>query len=228
MSLYNTNESISEDIVSWNQFLVDETDELSASTLFLLPSCYAGTNLSVVPLPGRDNELEWFSGQAKSFEFYARISLSQIDETLLDRQQSLESVQVWFRLLLCNARHVGFCNPFVDVDTWTDEIYNPSKGENPLNDYKEGNMLLANSDQRTFSSQWVSWDLTNNNRNGNNDSYETTLNITTILPNEIEGLFAVIGELVFSLFQTQWNQLVVQIDNPLLTDDNHFDSQVTQ
>jgi hypothetical protein len=88
--------------------------------------------------------------------------------------------------------------------------------------------LLANSDQRTFSSQWVSWDLTNNNRNGNNDSYETTLNITTILPNEIEGLFAVIGELVFSLFQTQWNQLVVQIDNPLLTDDNHFDSQVTQ
>jgi hypothetical protein len=205
-SQYNEtrSERMPSDILQLNQILVDETTG-TAYTLEQMPACYSGTNFSIAPV-NLSNKII-FPGTEITFQFLLTTSLSEIDHTLVTQQrQQPENITVWFRLLECDARAVGFCNPFVDINDWDEmdltltDTFSDNTPDDPF-DYQEGSVLLGipgDEKKHTFSSRWIrARGLTK--QVGNNNSFETSLNVTTVVPENAEGLYFFIGKLPYLL-----------------------------
>jgi hypothetical protein len=70
----------------------------------MLPFCFSGTNVSVTSLTGKKDKL--IAGETTTFRLEVNTSISEVAEQLqnLIRQQNVDSIPVYSRFLLCNAR----------------------------------------------------------------------------------------------------------------------------
>jgi hypothetical protein len=197
---------ISRDISQLNQVLMDETT--GSIPITMLPSCYSGTDFSVATPAAKDNKL--FSGEEATFQFLLTTALSQIDGALVTQQQQRrENTRVWFRLLGCNAREVGFCNPFVDIHSWDKIGY--STIDNMSDEEGISLLLVPPGDEmkQTVSSGWLDpKELINSD---DSDHYRGSLNISALVPNNIEGYFFFVGKFLI------WHPTGKQAESIVLT-----------
>ena len=213
-----------------NDLLFD--DPSTSATVHLLKNCYSGTKLSVTTL-NAPSDRELLAGIPYTFRLELETQLSTIHPALLvtrpitiDEQQQQQqqqgeqqqegdddddddgtSIQIWFRLLFCNALRVGFCQPLLDTRKFVDDLdasqtdLVPDKNtpEN-TNDYQQqqqggGNKnvlkAIAGNDGAYVATRWVSWKLQPLDLEG--DLYSATADISIILPNDAGGVYVVLG-----------------------------------
>jgi hypothetical protein len=182
-----------------NDLLYDDPE--TSATIQMLKNCYSGTKFSITLLNAPlDREL--LAGITYTFRLELETS-SSINPAMVkpidNAGEDDGSIQIWFRLLFCNALQVGFCRPLLDTRKFVDDldasqtdVIPDETPENP-NDYQQGtNVLKAiDKDGSYIATRWVSWKLQPLDLEG--DVYSATADISIVLPENAGGVYLVLG-----------------------------------
>jgi len=137
----------------------------------LQPTCYKGTEFSVTPLDLLEDSVMYLDN-AYTFELQLTMDISQISSEIDD--QALDGVtRMYFRLHVCDAVKLGFCNPIRDtrqIDrtlTREESDLDDGRGLVPFPDddlkwkYEEGTTLIGiqekEGDRSKFFGRWCQW-----------------------------------------------------------------------
>lgn len=208
-SKYNEEaEKMPSDVVEFNQIILAE--ETASYTLVQKPTCYSGTNFSIAHV---GHQTTIFSGGEIALKFYLTTSLTEIEQALVEEskitsRQPLhhDNVTVWFRLLECNARKIGFCNPFIDINDWDEEMdlsvtdAMPDDTHDDPFDYQEGGALFSipsTGTKHIFSSRWIRSSGLTKSKAGDN-AFDTSLIVNFVIPDEAVGIYSFIGKFPMS------------------------------
>jgi hypothetical protein len=164
-----------------NQLLVESTT--SSDTQFgQYPSCLPLTGLRVNTTEAdfRIRTLRSFF-QTSSVTFFANVTIDVSEyEILYENAISVirsRQLQLWFRIMKCLASEVGYCQPFLDSESWNEYFDNTTTAKDFR--YEPGAVLpmmptsLHNND--TYTTQWIAVSL---ERVGNSSLYEAQMNVT--------------------------------------------------
>jgi hypothetical protein len=193
----NDSNETSTTISELNDLLFEDSE--TSATLQLMKNCFPGTNFSLTPL-NAPSDRELLAGTTYTFRLELETMLSPINQVLVKEIDEGEdgSIQIWFRLLFCNAFQVGFCSPLLDTREFVDDLEASQTDQVPddtpddPNDYQQGNALKAiDKDGSYIASRWVSWKLQPQDLDG--DVYNATVDISLILPQDAGGVYFFLG-----------------------------------
>lgn len=169
----------------YNEVQVKGSDEKVGT---LLPACYEGLSLNVVPL---NLPLDRIIEIGKDYTFLISISANfkQITEQLV-YQDLNGTVEIFVRLLLCDVMKQGFCNPLRNTndkeqelspsDTDIELAHSNNQTDESKYDYDSTTVLKGILDGSVIFTRWIHWTM--NDLSASNTSYKSDVNITLRLP----------------------------------------------
>lgn len=144
--------------------------------------------------------------QNVSFPLSLNIDLCQAPYYSIDKP---DNIQAWFRIMICAAWKVGYCEPFLDTGTWSS--YYPGGYENISSDefsYEPNKTVLhvlpTDSYNNIFVSKWVAFNISR--VNGSDCQYNKEFNISAkTMDSAAEGFYFSIGHATTLLHHTSNN-----------------------
>lgn len=200
-------------IVLMNEILVNDTQDTNFGQFV---DCSDSTTLQVDTDPtspyiynisdndGQDNTL--YLKQNVSFPLSLTIDLCQASYNPVIKP---DNIQAWFRIMICAAWKVGYCEPFLDTERWSS--YYPGGYEKASSDefYYEPNktvlyVLPTDFNNNTFVSKWVAFNISR--VNGSDCQYNKEFNIAAkTMEFAAEGSYFFIGHATTLLHHTNNN-----------------------
>lgn len=159
----------------------------------MLPSCLADGRFSlstetISSTPAGDRV---YSGDAQ-FRIQLNTTISDIDQrfSFLDSP----SITIWFRILACDVQKISFCHPFVDMQSWSQDLI-PVSMDSSSQKYQ---LTSHEESDGVMSSHWLEVPPISLVRGDNNAfRLDTSSTLDGIIPADVEGIYEFVGKSCF-------------------------------